>query len=297
MSKTIKNKRQHKYTNKYNKKNNKKNKKKSRKINKKKINLSKKNNKGGHKYTRRLLELTSRTPIKEEFVSKENVDNYIKKNIPKINKSNIKSYTPSILKDNKSELNDLELNDLELNNLELNNQEYNIDKLRGIQSSSRNPQNIIEQYKKKLEKENLSKKEYDKKVDKFIIDRFSTLGDSDFNRQHNQKIMEEFIKKSNDIDNRIEQINKSDTQKKNFIIINKIIQKKMVNRLKPKVSELERNTSLNEEQKKEKFINLLKDLQREYANKAFIFGTKNKDELKNTDIINSAKFKEFIETL
>lgn len=284
MSKTIKKKRHHKYTKKYNKKNNKK---KSRKTNKKKINLSKKSKKGGHKYTRKLLELTSRTPIKEEFVSKENVDKYIKKNIPKFNKSDIKIYTQPILKDNTSEL----------NNSELNNPEFNIDKLRDIQSSSRNPQNIIEQYKKILKKENLSKKEYDKKLDKFIIDRFSKLGTSEFSQKHNQKIMEEFIKKSNDIDNRIEEINKSDTQKKNFTIINKIIQKKMLSRLEPKVSELQRNTSLNEEQKKEKFIDLIKGLQKEYAKKAFIFGTKNKDELKNTDLINSIKFKEFIESL
>ena len=144
----------------------------------------------------------------------------------------------------------------------------------------------MEIYAKKLNKENLSDEEYNKRIKKYYDEQLDNALKK--NKEYSKK-----IKKITNFDENVKKIKDSDV-KKNIINISDIINKKMMARLEeiknnidPNLSDEEKNIQLRDESMK---------LMKSYQQKFTEFAKKNNSETKK-NIIMSKKFKEFVETL
>ena len=284
MSKTIKNKRQHKYTNKYNKKKYKKNNKKS----------YKKHKKGGHKYTKKLLKLASKSrlpPVKEGFAEVDNLKQITKKIKSNTQDKIIEKRIKNINLDNSQPIDfassdQLILTQKKPDTTRVETEKENLDRILDEKTIGEELNRNMEIYAKKLNKENLSDEEYNKRIKKYYDEQLDNALKK--NKEYSKK-----IKKITNFDENVKKIKDSDV-KKNIINISDIINKKMMARLEeiknnidPNLSDEEKNIQLRDESMK---------LMKSYQQKFTEFAKKNNSETKK-NIIMSKKFKEFVETL
>ena len=285
MSKTIKNKRQHKYTKKYNKKNNKTN----HKTNHRKSH--KKHKKGGHKYTKKLLNLASKSrvpPVKEGFTEVDHLNKITKKIKTDTQNKLIKKSIEKVDFNNVEPIDSISSDELFLTQQKppttttFARKKENLDEKQIAEEINKN----IKNYVKKLEQENLSNEEYNKKIKKYYDEQI----DNAFKK--NKKFAEK-LKKISNFDENIKNIKDSNV-KKNLINVGDIINKKMMSRLEeiknnidPNLSDEEKNIQLRDESVK---------LMKSYKQKFLKFAKENNSEQKE-NIIMSKKFKKLVESL
>lgn len=217
--------------------------------------------KGGHAYTRRLLEMTSRAPKKEGFTPAE-TDISKKNNFTKnIEKKIIKEQTediPEISKKINSELNAINYNQ---DRIEQENEFIENLKANAIQKSTRRQRKFgkkegekaikdIQKYAKKLDEEGLSDEEYNAKLKKYSDEKMNDI----VNRFQSEDVKKKLNKLRN-VNQSIQNIN-NDAIEESINKTGELINQKIIEKVEEYQKELDNNAELTDD---EKFIALQKE--------------------------------------